>query len=107
VSSDAAKWETVPLPEVLDFREGPGIMARDFQRHGVPLLRLAGLKQGASLLERCNYLDPEMVERRWAHFRVQPGDVLLSTSASLGEVGVVDNSAAGQFLTPASSGSGP
>ena len=107
MSSDAAKWETVPLPEVLDFREGPGIMARDFQRHGVPLLRLAGLKQGASLLERCNYLDPEMVERRWAHFRVQPGDVLLSTSASLGEVGVVDNSAAGQFLTPASSGSGP
>lgn len=89
------RWETVPLADVLEFREGPGIMARDFRQEGVPLLRLAGLKRGASLLAGCNYLDPDMVQRRWSHFRVRPGDVLLSTSASLGEVAVVDDSASG------------
>lgn len=84
-----SEWEVVPLPEVLDFQEGPGIMARDFRDGGVPLIRLAGLKQGASLLAGCNYLDPEMVAKRWSHFRLQQGDVLLSTSASLGEVATV------------------
>jgi len=92
---DHAGWEQVSLTEVLDFREGPGIMARDFREHGVPLLRLAGLKRGASLLDGCNYLDDEMVSTRWDHFRVRLADVLLSTSASLGEVAVVDESAVG------------
>jgi type I restriction enzyme, S subunit len=95
MSNRTSSRKTVPLTEVLDFREGPGIMARDFRDEGVPLLRLAGLKRGASLLDGCNYLDPEMVNARWAKFRVEPGDVLLSTSASLGEVAVVKEYAAG------------
>jgi type I restriction enzyme, S subunit len=86
---------TMPLTDVLEFREGPGIMARDFRDSGVPLLRLAGLKTGAPLLEGCNFLDPRMVDAKWNHFRVEVGDVLLSTSASLGEVASVDESAVG------------
>jgi len=70
-------------------------MARDFREQGVPLIRLAGLKRGAPILRGCNFLDEEMVQRRWKQFRVEPGDVLLSTSASLGEVAVVDESARG------------
>lgn len=72
-------------------------MARDFRDAGVPLLRLAGLKRDASLLTGCNYLDPSTVERRWKQFRVERGDVLLSTSASLGEVAVVDDTAIGSI----------
>ncbi|CAL9502151.1 hypothetical protein SUDANB145_03443 [Streptomyces sp. enrichment culture] len=90
-----AKWATLPLAEVLDFQEGPGILAKDFRDRGVPLLRLAGLKRGSSLLSGCNFLDPKMVEQRWKHFRLAEGDVLLSTSASLGEVATVDKSAVG------------
>jgi type I restriction enzyme S subunit len=70
-------------------------MARDFRSTGIPLLRLAGLKSGAHLLEGCDFLDPAMVESRWHQFQVLPDDVLLSTSASLGEVAVVDETAAG------------
>nr|WP_238702532.1 restriction endonuclease subunit S [Microbacterium caowuchunii] len=70
-------------------------MAADFRAEGVPLLRLSGLKRDGNLLSGCNYLDPEMVEQRWSHFRVRKGDVLLSTSASLGEVAVVDAPAVG------------
>jgi type I restriction enzyme, S subunit len=90
-----AGWETVPLPDVLEFREGPGILARDFGRAGVPLIRLAGLKRGAGLLDGCNYLEPGVVARRWSRFQVAAGDVLLSASASLGEVAVVGPEAAG------------
>ncbi|MEU2251172.1 restriction endonuclease subunit S [Streptomyces sp. NPDC019224] len=83
-------WLVLPLPEVLEFQEGPGIMARDFRESGVPLIRLAGIKRRARLLDGCDFLDPEMVARRWNHFRLQRDDVLLSTSASLGEVAQVD-----------------
>lgn len=88
-------WRVLPLPEVMTFREGPGIMAKDFHETGVPLLRLAGLKGGISLLAGCNYLDPVKVAEKWEHFRLLRGDVLLSTSASLGRVAEVDDEAVG------------
>ncbi|MFJ7020422.1 restriction endonuclease subunit S [Streptomyces sp. NPDC101117] len=88
-------WDQVPLADVLDFQEGPGIMARDFRECGVPLIRIAGLKNQGRLLVGCDFLDEEMVLTRWNHFRLQAGDVLLSTSASLGEIAVVDQLCAG------------
>ena len=84
-----------PFEEVIDFREGPGIMARDFRDYGVPLVRLSGLDPGVSILNGCNFLDPEDVDRRWGHFRLALGDVLLSTSASLGRISVVDQEGVG------------
>jgi type I restriction enzyme S subunit len=90
-----ASWCTEGLAEVLQFREGPGIMAADFRDRGVPLIRLAGLKRGASLFEGCNYLDPAKVERKWSQFQLREGDVLLSTSASLGEVALVGRDGVG------------
>ena len=85
----------MPFDEAIDFQEGPGILAREFREDGVPLLRLAGLDSGASLLEGCNYLDPNTVSHRWSHFRLEKGDILLSTSASLGRVAVVDDTGVG------------
>jgi len=87
-------WERMALPEVLNFREGPGILAKDFRSAGVPLIRLAGLK-GRSVVEGCNFLDAADVTKRWSQFRLRMGDALLSTSASLGEVAVVDPAGAG------------
>ena len=83
------EWTERAFDEVIDFREGPGILARDFREEGVPLVRLAGLDRGASILRGCDYLSPEAVERRWTQFRLAPGDVLLSTSAALGRIAVV------------------
>ncbi|WP_312720120.1 restriction endonuclease subunit S [Mobilicoccus sp.] len=88
-------FPSVPLTDVLEFREGPGILAKDFRDSGVPLLRLAGLKHGAALTDGCNYLDPDMVAAKWRQFEVRLGDTLLSTSASLGEVAVVGEEAVG------------
>lgn len=89
------EWNRIPLPEVLDFREGPGILAKDFHDTGVPLVRLSGVKVGAHILDGCNYLRPEKVEAKWKQFRLERGDVLLSTSASLGEVAVVPEDGVG------------
>jgi type I restriction enzyme S subunit len=88
-------FSTVQLDSVLDFKEGPGILAKDFRTDGVPLIRLAGVKRGVSILSGCNFLDPEMVKKKWAHFALELGDVLLSTSASLGEVAMVSEDGVG------------
>src|SRR5712675_2132091 len=91
----ADEWLEIPFSDVIDFQEGPGILAKDFHEHGVPLVRLAGLERGASILAGCNYLDPEVVARRWAHFALKRGDILLSTSASLGRIALVGDDAVG------------
>ncbi len=88
-------WSVVPFQEAIDFQEGPGILAEDFRPSGVPLIRLSGLDRGGRVLDGCNFLDEEAVKRRWDHFRVRSGDVLLSTSASLGRIAIVDDRSAG------------
>ena len=88
-ANPGSEWTEKPFEEVIDFREGPGILAKDFRKAGVPLVRLAGLGRGNSVLEGCNYLDPKMVAARWDQFRLARGDILLSTSAALGRIAVV------------------
>lgn len=88
-------WLKAPFTEIIDFQEGPGILAKDFRAHGIPLVRLSGLDEGASVIDGCNFLDPGMVKKKWAHFALAEGDILLSTSASLGRVVTVESEGVG------------
>ena len=88
-------WIWAILPEVVDFQEGPGILKKDFRDDGVPLIRISGLQSDKVLLEGCNYLDPVMVENKWKHFKLELGDVILCTSASIGKASIVGSEAVG------------
>ena len=90
-------WEVVPFKRRVGFQEGPGIMAVDFREEGVPLLRISCVHGQFASLDGCNFLDPDMVKRRWSHFAVQPGDYLLSASASTGNVAQATESVAGSI----------
>ena len=90
-----ADWDVPALASVTDFQEGPGILAKDFRGSGVPLLRLRNIETPTVQLGGCNFLDPELVARRWRHFGLAEGDFLISTSASLGRVSVVGLDAVG------------
>lgn len=89
------EWRPRKLSYFTDFQEGPGIMAVDFKSRGVPLIRLGGLSGQKVTLEGCNFLDPEKVAKKWEHFRLKSGDMLLSSSASLGTISEVDQKASG------------
>ncbi|MEV7488623.1 hypothetical protein ACIQGA_32355 [[Kitasatospora] papulosa] len=78
-----------PLRHIVRFREGPGIMAVDFQQDGVPLIRISGLQEGGVTLQGCNFLSPDKVVRQWHHFRLRLGDRLISGSATMGSVSIV------------------
>jgi type I restriction enzyme S subunit len=93
--SNAGDWAVAALPEVAFFQEGPGIMAVDFHAEGVPLVRLAGVSGPVVTLDGCNYLDPVKVAQKWAHFRLEVNDLLISTSATFGLSSLVTEAAAG------------
>ncbi|MDY4341103.1 MULTISPECIES: restriction endonuclease subunit S [Xanthomonas] len=88
-------WKVVPLTDVAFFQEGPGILAKDFHDRGVPLIRLKGVEGDFVTLEGCNFLAPEKVANKWNHFRLERGDLVISTSASFGRISVVTEEAEG------------
>ena len=90
-------WTWAMLPEIVFFQEGPGILKKDFREKGIPLIRISGLQTDAVSLDGCNYLDPEMVEKKWSHFKLDKGDVILCTSASIGKASIVGDEAVGSI----------
>jgi type I restriction enzyme S subunit len=90
-------WGISLMADKIDFQEGPGILAKDFYESGVPLIRLEGINSD-SLLKGCNYLDQDLVAKKWSHFRLQKGDILLSSSASLGRVTIVGDEGVGAIV---------
>lgn len=89
------EWIPASLPEVVFFQEGPGVMAVDFHPEGVPLVRLAGVGGASVTLDGCNFLDPEKVAQKWAHFRLALSDLIISTSATFGLSSLVTEAAVG------------
>ena len=88
-------WKWAYIPEACYFQEGPGILAKDFRKNGTPLIRIAGMQGNIVSLEGCNYLDPEMVKEKWSHFKLDEGDIVISTSASLDKIAEVDITSVG------------
>ncbi|THG87125.1 restriction endonuclease subunit S [Pseudomonas sp. A-1] len=88
-------WVWQWLPDISFFQEGPGIMAKDFRSSGVPLIRISGMHGPLVSLNGCNFLEEDMVESKWSHFRLELGDIVLSSSASLGKVAKVGGAAVG------------
>lgn len=88
-------WSVYPLKRVAEFTEGPGIMAADFHDEGIPLLRISSIQERIASLRGCNYLDTDLVAKRWRHFRVKRNDLLISGSASTGLCSEVDETTEG------------
>ena len=88
-------WRLMYISDATLFQEGPGILAVDFRSSGIPLIRISGMQTNRVSLEGCNYLDPSMVEDKWKHFRLDVGDILISTSASMDKVCEVFDDCAG------------
>ena len=79
-------WRVLYISDIALFQEGPGILAVDFRATGIPLIRISGMQTNRVSLDGCNFLDPAMVENKWNHFKLDLGDILISTSASMDKV---------------------
>ena len=79
----------IPLPELVYFQEGPGIRNWQYRQKGIPFVNIRCLVNGRLELDRMNCLDPEEVERKYHHFLLDAGDILVSSSGTLGRIAVV------------------
>ena len=91
-------WRWVYISDMALFQEGPGILAKDFRDSGVPLIRIAGMKGDKVSLEGCNYLDGNMVKNKWNHFKLDLGDIVISTSASMDKIAEVQEDTVNAIL---------
>jgi type I restriction enzyme S subunit len=70
-------WETVPLGDVADFVNGAAFKPEDWGVEGYPIIRIQNLTDAAKPFNRTR----RVVDAR---LHVQPGDLLVSWSATLG-----------------------
>ncbi|WP_421195207.1 restriction endonuclease subunit S [Aeromonas jandaei] len=88
-------WVVRKFGHVIDYLEGPGILAKDFHESGVPLLRIQNVKGPVVSSDFKTFLDPILADSKWNHFKVKCGDLIISCSASTGLVSEVDESTVG------------
>ncbi|MGD0469234.1 MAG: restriction endonuclease subunit S [Terriglobales bacterium] len=82
-------WNSVKLPDVLFFQEGPGLRTYQYRESGIPFLNIrtfVGERIDRSL---CKFLDAEEVREKYSHFLANAGDIVVATSGSLGKLAII------------------
>lgn len=84
-------WLEVPLPDVVFFQEGPGLLKRQFRDKGIPFVNIRTFRDRRIDKSRCQFLDEDEVNAKYNHFLVVPGDILCSTSGTIGKTAIVQH----------------
>ena len=86
-----AGWEVVPLPEAMDFREGPGIRHWQYtnSQEGTRFINIRCIQNGDLHLETANRIKDEEANGKYAHFHLKEWDIVVSTSGTLGRSAIV------------------
>ena len=85
-------WAESLLPEVVYFQEGPGLRKYQYREEGVPFLNIRTIVDGKVDLSLCRFLDTKEVETKYQHFLLEPGDIICSTSGTIGKTAVISKS---------------
>lgn len=75
-------WPRLPLAEAFWFQEGPGVRNWQFTTSGIKLLNVGNIEKGGTLnLSKSDrFLDRSEVERKYSHFLVDAGDLVIASS---------------------------
>lgn len=82
--------DRVPLGMVASVKSGFAFKSKDWKEDGVPVIKIANVKDGFVSLDGCSFVDEE-VARGAAAFELKSGDILISMTGYIGEVAKVRN----------------
>ena len=84
-------WDVVPLPEIMDFKEGPGIRHWQYTNslEGTRFINIRCIQNGDLHLSTANRIKTEEADGKYAHFHLKEWDIVVSTSGTLGRIAVV------------------
>jgi len=85
-------WEKVPFPELIDFKEGPGLRNYQFREEGIPFLNIRTFGDDEIDLSKVGYLDENEVYSKYKHFLLKEDDHVISSSGTLGRLVTVRTS---------------
>lgn len=86
----AKTWPKVPLEDLFDFLEGPGI--RNWQyvnEDGFPFINIRLINNREINLKGASMISFEEANGKYKHFQLQENDLIVSTSGTLGRYAVV------------------
>lgn len=84
-------WATAKLPEVAFFQEGPGLRKYQYRESGVPFLNIRTLVNERVELSLCKFLDTDEVNSKYQHFLLREGDIVCSTSGTIGKTAIIQS----------------
>ncbi|HHF6556950.1 TPA: restriction endonuclease subunit S [Haemophilus influenzae] len=84
-------WEVKPLPEIIDFLEGPGIRNWQYteEEDGIKFINIRCIQNGGLTLTTANKITKEEVFGKYKHFQLEEDDIVVSTSGTLGRFAFV------------------
>jgi type I restriction enzyme S subunit len=80
----------IPLSDICFFQEGPGIRKYEYQEGGYPIINVRCVQDGYIDLSDSKAVGYEIAEGKWKHFQVEEGDILFTTSGTIGRVAKVE-----------------
>lgn len=82
-------WTEVELKTVVYFQEGPGLRKWQFSGKGIPFLNINTLENERINKSKCKFVKEEEFENRYEHFLLDEGDIVVSSSGTLGKIAVI------------------
>ncbi|EOS58932.1 hypothetical protein C812_00101 [Paenibacillus barengoltzii G22] len=82
-------WKVDLLPDWIDFLEGPGIRNWQYKEEGIKFLNIRCIKNQDLDLMTANKVSEEEANGKYKHFLLAEGDVVVSTSGTLGRSAIV------------------
>lgn len=84
-------WGVKPLPEIIDFLEGPGIRNWQYteEEDGIKFINIRCIQNGDLTLTTANKITKEEAFGKYKHFQLEEDDIVVSTSGTLGRFAFV------------------
>ena len=84
----AGEYPFVPLGEVAAVRSGFAFKSSDWTESGVPVVKIANVKDGRLVMEGCSFVSPGVAATA-AEFDLQANDILIAMTGYIGDVALV------------------
>jgi type I restriction enzyme, S subunit len=82
-------WVVANLPDVIYFQEGPGLRSWQFGIAGMPFLNIQTLSRERIDRSKCRFIKQKEFINKYEHFLLNEGDIVVSSSGTLGKIAVV------------------
>ncbi|HFU4484465.1 TPA: restriction endonuclease subunit S [Streptococcus suis] len=82
-------WEVKPFEDAFYFQEGPGIRNWQYVENGTKFINIRCIRDNDLYLETANMISFEEAEGKYKHFMIDSGDIVMSTSGTLGRNAIV------------------